>query len=143
AALLAAPPSPGAAPPARPRLDRHGDRLPQYALARLGTVRFYDPEGVWSMAFSRDGKTLLTSNGNGVRSWRFPDGTRAGFRSQKRNEDVGHPLFLFRAGDAMHVASWEGKQVVVRDAASGELVRKLPESDDRLFPEAVSPDGRL
>ena len=45
-----------AAPPAPPRLDRHGDPLPMHAAARLGTTRLRHPGGVAGVALTPDGK---------------------------------------------------------------------------------------
>jgi RNA polymerase sigma factor (sigma-70 family) len=44
---------------ARPRLDVHGDALPEQALARLGTVRFRPGDFAASLAFTCDGKQLI------------------------------------------------------------------------------------
>jgi RNA polymerase sigma factor (sigma-70 family) len=60
------------AAPRGPRTDRQGDPLPEGALARLGTVRFrHGGSGVAVVAFSGDGKTLVSgSEGGGwVRVW--------------------------------------------------------------------------
>jgi RNA polymerase sigma factor (sigma-70 family) len=44
--------------------DRHGDPLPQGALARLGTMRFRLGNGVYHMALAPDGKTAVSVGGN-------------------------------------------------------------------------------
>src|SRR5262249_17303614 len=63
----------GAEPPepeGRPvRDDRYGDPLPEYALARLGTVRFRHNRGVDGLALSPDGKTVFGGGGRSVRAW--------------------------------------------------------------------------
>jgi RNA polymerase sigma factor (sigma-70 family) len=57
-------------PEGRPvRADRHGDPLPEYALARLGTVRFRHNGSVDAIAISPDGKTLFGGGGLSVRAW--------------------------------------------------------------------------
>ena len=57
-------------PEGRPiRADRYGDPLPEYALARLGTVRFRHNGGVDAIAVSPDGKTLFGGGGRSVRAW--------------------------------------------------------------------------
>ncbi len=65
-------PPKGPAPEARsgtPRLDLYGDPLPPEAMARLGTVRFRHGGSVQSIAFSSDGRTLVTGAEDGFRAW--------------------------------------------------------------------------
>src|SRR5262249_54990556 len=49
-----------------PLLDRHGDPLPEGAIARLGTLRWRADSGVDALAYSSDGKTLVAISGNKV-----------------------------------------------------------------------------
>ena len=49
-------------------LDFHGDPLPSGAMVRFGTVRWRLPEKVLAMAFSQDGKTLITVS-DSIRLW--------------------------------------------------------------------------
>src|SRR5215472_1200268 len=46
---------------AAPRVDRHGDPLPDGATARLGTIR--QRVAASQIAFSADGRTLITAAG--------------------------------------------------------------------------------
>jgi WD40 repeat protein len=54
-----------------PRVDRFGDPLPAEALARMGSVRFRQGATVGALAFSPDGKTVVSQGwgGNGVCVW--------------------------------------------------------------------------
>jgi WD40 repeat protein len=64
------------------RTDAHGDPLPSGALARLGTVRFRHASAVNAMAFSSDGK-ILVSAGSTTRLWDVDTGKELGhLRSQ-------------------------------------------------------------
>src|SRR5947209_6338053 len=58
----------GTADEVAPRLDSHGDPLPPFALARLGTKRLWHQSQANSIAFSPDGKTLATVAGE-IRLW--------------------------------------------------------------------------
>ena len=49
-----------------PRVDAHGDPLPEGALARLGTIRFRDANFIAATAPSPDGKLLALSNTRGT-----------------------------------------------------------------------------
>src|SRR5712692_4406453 len=55
----------------KPWLDRHGDPLPEGAVARMGTVRFRNATGsITSLRFSADGDTILSVGYDGaVRLW--------------------------------------------------------------------------
>jgi WD40 repeat protein len=130
-----------AAAPPRPNLDRHGDPLPKHAVARLGTVRFYERHGVGSLGFSRDGKSLAVANHYGTRFWAVPGGKHLGTRALNLRYQRNESPLLFPSREGLHLAKWEGEHVVIRDAADGKEVRKLPKGD--YFPEAVTLDGRL
>src|SRR5437762_8051064 len=53
-----------------PRLDLHGDPLPDGAIARLGTVRFRHGQIISGLAFAGDGKSIIASDFySGVHVW--------------------------------------------------------------------------
>src|SRR3954466_14721841 len=64
--------------PDLPRKDPRGDPLPQGAVARLGTVRFHNPEPIHTVAFAPDGQSLLVFAhhypNSAVRLWNIADG---------------------------------------------------------------------
>jgi RNA polymerase sigma factor (sigma-70 family) len=73
-------------PEGRPvRADRHGDPLPEHALARLGTVRFRHDGSVATIAVSPDGKTLFGGGGLSVRAWDAATG-----KQRRRFDFEGH-----------------------------------------------------
>lgn len=58
----------------KPKLDVHGDSLPDEAIARLGTMRLRHGNGA-SLAFAPDGKSLLTAGGDRtIRTWDLASG---------------------------------------------------------------------
>jgi RNA polymerase sigma factor (sigma-70 family) len=68
------------APPPQPneerRRDRHGDPLPEGAVARLGTLRFRVPGEVEALTVSPDGKVVAASSRAGVFLFDAADGLR-------------------------------------------------------------------
>jgi WD40 repeat protein len=57
---------PGAMAEKQPRLDHHGDPLPEGALARLGTIRWLNPGGFQAFAgYVQDNKRLVIVSKNG------------------------------------------------------------------------------
>jgi RNA polymerase sigma factor (sigma-70 family) len=52
-----------------PVVDAHSDPLPEGAIARLGTVRFNHGDGLHSLFFSSDGKTIISEGDGSIRFW--------------------------------------------------------------------------
>jgi RNA polymerase sigma factor (sigma-70 family) len=55
--------------PRKPGTDLYGDALPPDAVARLGTIRFNHGDGLSSLHYSPDGKTIVSYGGGMVRLW--------------------------------------------------------------------------
>src|SRR5262249_22727413 len=53
----------------KPRVDRLGDPLPDEAVARMGSGRMRHPGYVRTLAFSPDGKSIVSGAGGGIRIW--------------------------------------------------------------------------
>src|SRR5688572_27252827 len=71
--LLCALPLVGHAQP--PRLDAHGDALPDGALLRLGSTRLQAGGPIKAMAFTSDARHLVTANrATGVHVWEVATG---------------------------------------------------------------------
>jgi WD40 repeat protein len=64
----------------RPLTDAHGDPLPPGAVARIGTVRLRHGNTVSSVAFSPDGKRLVSTDWQTVAVWDVRTGRTLGFR---------------------------------------------------------------
>ncbi len=127
--------SPAAAPPAGPRLDQYGDPLPRRAIARLGTVRLRHPDSVSSVVFSRDGKTLISSDttlsaadaNDEIRFWDVSTGRSVrGLRGQ-----TGGSAHLDLSPDGKLLASVSNGRHCVRvwDLRSGKVIRTFAASD--------------
>jgi WD40 repeat protein len=71
----------------RPRVDAHGDPLPEGVRFRFGTVRFRSGEGIDSSALSPDGKLLATMGRSGIVVWELSTG-RPVYRFTRRPSNV-------------------------------------------------------
>src|SRR5262249_18451102 len=64
-----APPAPARPQRPRPPPARLGAPLPAEALARLGTVRFRHGDTIRSLAFTPDGREIVSHGEDGIRIW--------------------------------------------------------------------------
>src|SRR4029453_4083104 len=55
--------------PAKPRLDKYGDPLPEGAVHRLGAVRFRHGEDPARVVYSSNGRYLASVGEDGLRVW--------------------------------------------------------------------------
>ncbi|MBI1918109.1 MAG: WD40 repeat domain-containing protein [Planctomycetes bacterium] len=149
------------------RVDRHGDPLPDGALARLGTLRFRHPNGASELVLSRDGRTLATRGSNTIRVWDAASGKLLNtFPGQKRFDDgffAGQQLLTFSTDGRRVLSRGEEGKVLVCNLDTGkqrelslldEMMRFKPVPGGRwqpIIPTArftvhavdLSPDGRL
>jgi RNA polymerase sigma factor (sigma-70 family) len=117
--------------------DRHGDPLPPGALVRLGTVRFRHGNAIRSVAFSPDGKTIVTSGHDDALSFWDAETGREG----KRFEGSFNQLTYFPDGE--RVAAVRQESAVVVRAATGEVLHRFSLGKDRpISSVAVSKDGK-
>jgi RNA polymerase sigma factor (sigma-70 family) len=132
------------------RTDRHGDALPPGALQRLGTARFREKEEMVGIAFSPDGKVLVSGRPEGlIRLWDPATGKAVG---QIKGHEGRLLAFAF-SPDGKVLASTGGKTVHLWETATGKELRKIPcevtfkvqggISWLRVAPIVFSPDGRL
>src|SRR5262245_12422819 len=102
-----------------PKRDRHGDPLPGGAIARLGTVQAHP--FCKTVAFSADGRTIITTGETTVRHWDIATGR------------VRRLLSLPRADEERQTISANGKTLVkfvknrleVRDVEQNRLLHSV------------------
>jgi RNA polymerase sigma factor (sigma-70 family) len=117
------------------RVDAFGDPLPEGAVARLGTVRFRHGGFLGFVAFTPDGKTLISQGGDGVRFWEIASGREI---HALPHETAGSGAALSLDGKWLATASESGAHIW--DVATATLVRSFPEGHP--FRVCWSPDAQ-
>jgi len=125
------------------RTDRFGDLLPSGALARLGTVRLRTGGYRGPLAFSSDGKELISASSNGmVHYWETATGKPLrSFRTLSwAAADIKlSPDRKLLAASALFTPATLG----LWDTATGKLIRRLEvPAGSKPFRLAFSPDGK-
>jgi WD40 repeat protein len=129
----------GGAPSQTPKLDQYGDPLPQGALLRIGTVRLRTGARIESLAFSADGKRMVTATRlTGMRVWEVASG-----RELRSFTDAGeHVRGLAVSPDGCRVAFVNDVTCTVRDTATGAKVREFAKPWDGFRQMHFSRDGQ-
>jgi RNA polymerase sigma factor (sigma-70 family) len=108
------------------RTDLSGDPLPEEAVARLGTVRFNHGDGLNTLYFSPDGRTIMSEGGGSLRLWDAATG------KELRQFITAKPSFddqtaLSTDGKTMTFLNQDFNDTVrVWDLARGKEVRTTP-----------------
>ena len=110
------------------RVDALGDPLPKGAITRIGTARLANLGGPTGLAFSPDGKSLASEDGNGVvHLWEAATGKE--IRAMKPPVAGWGPLAF--APDGKTIASAAGRNLVcLWEVETGRLLRRLEDQDD-------------
>jgi WD40 repeat protein len=98
-----------------PRLDGHGDPLPDGAVARFGSARLLHG-GIEQLDFSPDGKTLASSGDDGVRLWDLSTGK---VLPRAHLPEWDHAVFAFTPDGGHLVGDADGCRLL--DPASGKV----------------------
>jgi WD40 repeat protein len=124
----------------KPRLDLHGDPLPEGAVARAGTTRLRHDRMVIGIAYSPDGK-LVASGGwdNLVRLWEAKTG-----KEVRRLEGHAKPIYgvAFSPDGKLLVSNGQENTIRVWDVAGGKQLRELSGHNSPHSRFAFTPDGK-
>ncbi len=128
----------GLLPAAAPTSQDAEPPLPPGAFVRLGTSRLKHTRVTTGLAFTPDGKTVLTASHAGtLRWWDVATG-----RETRQLASVGHHLALSHDGKALATVSW-GPQVTLRDPETGQPTASLPGHTAEVVCLTFSPDGKF
>jgi RNA polymerase sigma factor (sigma-70 family) len=127
--------------PAAPqvRRDRHGDALPDGAIARLGTVRWRHGFFVYALAYSPDGKKIAAVGvGRAITLWDSATGKEI---RQSPNDSLSQALAFSPDG---RILATTGNPSICRlwDVATGKELRQLKGHRNSLCSVAFAPDGK-
>jgi RNA polymerase sigma factor (sigma-70 family) len=129
-------------PSAKPqvRRDRAGDPLPAEALSRLGTLRLRHGGHIFSLAFTPDGKTLVSEGEDGLRIWEAATGKQ--LRRVGNGSCCGtEALDISPDGKLVAMLLPAEVSVGLLEIASGRIVQRF--SKRRVHSLCFSPDGKL
>jgi WD40 repeat protein len=153
----AQPAQPKTEPPEKARTDPNGDPLPAGALARMGSLRWRHGTAVSYLAFTPDGKAVLTASQDGIiRLWERDSGKeirRFQAPPQKLQPmNLRPPLVYGYGGTVAGVAmSQDGKllatvlgnsAVQLWDVETGKEIRQLKGPSNGVATVHFAPDGK-
>ncbi|HEV3084340.1 MAG TPA: sigma-70 family RNA polymerase sigma factor [Gemmataceae bacterium] len=122
--------------------DAHGDPLPDDAIARLGTLRFRDADGVSDLAFTPDSKFLYSAGTNGARVWDPTTGQQLRRIPDKRI-GPGAQACISHAAGRIAIGGGHGPLGgVVIEIASGKAICYFGKANNISYPASFAPDGK-
>src|SRR5258708_9628702 len=120
-----------------PRIDRHGDPLPEGAVARLGSPRLLHDDAIRNLAYFPDGKSLMAATHEPfVRIWDAASG-----RELRRIGETDSALMCAALSpDGRTIAAGENRNTTfLWDAVSGKQVRQITSLRGRAVTVVWSP----
>jgi len=140
----------------RPRADRHGDALPEGALARLGTLNWRHGSPLTYLAFLPDGKGVLTASQDSIlRLWdrdsgkeirRFgktPGDANAPGQAQMMGRFYGvGSTSVALSPDGKTLAVTNGASIQLWEVATGKELPGLKGPQNGVFTITFSPDSK-
>jgi WD40 repeat protein len=142
----------GGQPPQRPpvRTDALGDPLPVGAVARMGRIRFQHSSRVTAVAFSRDGKQVVSATEYGPpQVWETATGKP--LAPTAWNGKVAGKAGIAISGSPRRAYSPDGTTlatgylagvVYLKDVGTGKTLRELSGHEGWIEAVAFSPDGK-
>jgi WD40 repeat protein len=135
------------------KADEHGDPLPPGALARMGTLRWRHGEVITFVAFSKDGKGVITaSQDKMMRLWERESGKelyRINVDAVIPVPPTTSPSFIMRnrtapalSHDGKVLAGFNGNAIQLWDAASGKELRQFKGPPAGIRSILFSPDDK-
>jgi RNA polymerase sigma factor (sigma-70 family) len=135
------------------KVDAIGDPLPEAALLRLGTKRFYHPGNASALVVTPDGRRVLSLGYEGLYAWDVATGKEVWRTDGKRdlfgdlNVHVGERPLMMHPDGQRALTRVDGPGFHIWDLATGKPTRvRVGADDEKLIDQkrtlAVSPDGK-
>jgi RNA polymerase sigma factor (sigma-70 family) len=126
-----------------PLTDLHGDPLPDGAVARVGTLRFYDGNQFTALTYLPDGKSLVSATLDGsVCLWDAATGKELRRLRAPGESEAVSVVAVTPDGKTLVAAGHHVPVVRIWDVPTGRELRQLPGHGGGTAAIALSPDGK-